>query len=585
MRIRRIFTLQRSSIHARKHKKAKKTYYNFEKRCFFVTQFFPSHSAWKYLHCLFTEISLYWKLYFVEPLFRCPSSKETLMTSPRPSPFAIDPEQMLLLILEALDNIVEYDLAVILKLLDENTLAVEQARGRLFFPGLQNYQIDLKKRGDIAEIIQRQRPVLFGKEDAHIDTYHGILDLPLDHSCMFVPLHLQGTSLGVLTLDHQVCDMYSSNTVRFIDTVARLISIIVAQSHSSRELLSVQQRLTRERNLLLPAKSNLFQDVIGDSAVWQTVLDAARLVAVSDLSVLIQGETGTGKEQIARLIHRLSPRADQQFVALNCSVLSPQLAESELFGHEKGAFTSAYAQRKGRFELANGGTLFLDEIGDLPAELQPKLLRALQEKKFERVGGEKTLYSNVRVIAASHVDLEQAVAEKRFREDLYYRLNVFPIALPPLRQRKDDVLLLAEYFLGQLRQQDYYANVHLSSQAIDNLQRYRWPGNVREVQNIIRRSALVAEGKRIEPEHLALKEPAIQQPERTGRTALSGDENASSEKEIRLQPLDELIRSHISRALHLCNGRIYGEKGAAALLEIKPTTLQSRMKKLGIRRK
>ncbi len=495
-----------------------------------------------------------------------------------PSPFSIDPEQILHLILEALNNVVEYDLAVILKLVDKDTLTVEYAQGNLSFSGLEAYQIDLKKRLDIAALIQKQQPVLFASEESHIDTYHDILDLPVDHSCMFVPLHLQGVSLGVLTLDHQVCGMYSPGTVQFIDTVARLISIIVAQSHSSRELLCAQQRLTQERNLLLPSKSDHFQDVIGDSVAWQSVLDAARLVAVSDLSVLIQGETGTGKEQIARLIHRLSPRTDQPFVALNCSVLSPQLAESELFGHEKGAFTSAHAQRKGRFELANGGTLFLDEIGDLPSELQPKLLRALQENKFERVGGEKTIYSNVRVIAASHVNLEQAVQEKRFRKDLFYRLNVFPISLPPLRERKDDVLLLAEYFLGILRRQDYYADVHLSSQAVDSLQRYKWPGNVREVQNVIRRSALVAGGKRIEPEHLDLQDSC--------KLAFTG-ENTWEENEDgpeSVLPLDTVIANHIKKALHLCNGKIYGKNGAAEILGLKPTTLQSRMKKLGISR-
>ncbi len=497
--------------------------------------------------------------------------------------FAADPQQILHLILEALDSVVEYDLAVILKLQDKDTLSVEQARGSLLCPELQDYRIDLKKRLDIAEIIQLQRPVLFSPEEHHIDTYHEVLDLPVDHSCMFVPLHLQGVSLGVLTLDHLVCNMYSSATVRFIDTLAKLISIIVAQSDTSKELLSVQKRLTQERNLLLPAKSDHFQDVVGDSAAWQSVLDSARLVAVSDLSVLIQGETGTGKEQIARLIHRLSPRADQQFVALNCSVLSPQLAESELFGHEKGAFTSAHTQRKGRFELANGGTLFLDEIGDLPIELQPKLLRALQEKKFERVGGEKTIYSNVRVIAASHINLEQAVQEKRFREDLYYRLNVFPISLPPLRQRKDDVLLLAEYFLGLLREQGYYANVHLSSQAVDALQRYHWPGNVREVQNVIRRSALVAGGKCIEPEHLALNKFDGQGSGLYQLEALAGGSELEQESDT-LPSLDMVIIAHIKKALQLCNGKIYGEDGAAALLAMKPTTLQSRMKKLGISR-
>ena len=495
-----------------------------------------------------------------------------------------DPEQILHLILEALSNVVEYDLAVILKLVDTDTLAVEQARGRLLSPLLRNYRIDLKKRSDIAEIIRRQTPVLFNEKEAHTDTYHDVIDLPIDHSCMVAPLHIQGAPLGMLTLDHQICNMYSPNTVRFIDTIARLISIIVAQSDSSKRLLSAQDRLTQERNLLLSATSDLFHDVIGESTAWTNVLDSARLVAVSDLSVLIQGETGTGKEQIARLIHRLSPRSEQQFVALNCSVLSPQLAESELFGHEKGAFTSAYNQRKGRFELADGGTLFLDEIGDLPAELQPKLLRALQEKKFERLGGEKTLYSNVRVIAASHVDLQRAVQAKTFREDLYYRLSVFPMTLPPLRERKDDVILLAEYFLGSLRKQAYYADVHLSSQAVDSLLGYRWPGNVRELQNVIRRSALVAGGKRIEPRHLALKESCLlESGEEHQGACLHEVENPTDESDVR--PLDAVIREHIGKALKACEDRIYGENGAAALLGMKPTTLQSRMKKLGINRK
>ncbi len=495
-----------------------------------------------------------------------------------------DPEQILHLILEALSNVVEYDLAVILKLLDEDTLAVEQARGRLSSPDLRNYRIDLRKRNDIATIIHKQEPVLFPEESTHIDTYHEVIDLPNGHSCMVAPLHIQGTPLGMLTLDHRVCNMYSPGTVRFIDAIARLISIIVAQSDSSKKLISARNRLTQERNLLLSANSDLFHDVIGESAAWTSVLDSARLVAASDLSVLIQGETGTGKEQIARLIHRLGPRSEKQFVALNCSVLNPQLAESELFGHEKGAFTSAYNRRKGRFELADGGTLFLDEIGDLPAELQPKLLRALQEKKFERLGGEKTLYSNVRVIAASHVDLQQAVQGKRFREDLYYRLSVFPMTLPPLRERKDDVILLAEYFLHSLRKQDYYTGVHLSGQAVDCLLQYRWPGNVRELQNVIRRSALVAGGKRIESRHLALKDScALESGE--GHQAACLHEVQETPDKNGVQPLDRVIREHIEKALHACDGKIYGKNGAAALLGMKPTTLQSRMKKLGVLRR
>jgi len=355
------------------------------------------------------------------------------------------------------------------------------------------------------------------------------------------------------------------------------------EEESFQELDRLQRRrrryaLTEERNRLLGSRSDAFRDIVGDSPAWEQVIESVRLVAGSDLPILIHGETGTGKERIARSIHRLSPRSGSPFVALNCSVLSAGLAESELFGHEKGAFTSAVNLRRGRFELANGGTLFLDEVGDLPAEVQPKLLRALQEGSFERVGGESTIWSDVRVIAASNVDLSAAVRDGRFREDLYYRLRVFPIELPPLRERGDDVVLLAEDLLVSLREQRYYEGLHLSTAAVECLLAYPWPGNVRELQNVIRRAPLVAGGGRIEPEHLALRGA------RTGNGA-SGqiDDAPNVDPSARVVTLDEAMRRHIARALEASSGRIYGDGGAAAMLGVKPTTLQSRMKKLGMR--
>ena len=496
---------------------------------------------------------------------------------------AIDSRSILELILTALNDIVEFELAVILKLADDNTLRVQQAMGPLYTDVLSTFQIDLRGRGDIARMLERSDPYLFDEHEEHIDTYDEVLDLPAGHSCLVAPLHLRGETIGMLTLDHRACNMFSENVVRFIGTIAKLIAIIIAQSDSSQYLLSQQRALTEERNLLLANRSDVFRDVIGSSPAWEQVLESVRIVAGSDLPVLIHGETGTGKEQIARSIHRLSARSGSQFVALNCSVLSPGLAESELFGHEKGAFTSAVGQRKGRFELANGGTLFLDEVGDLPAEVQPKLLRALQEGSFERVGGERTVHSDVRVIAASHVDLKDAVAAGRFREDLYYRLSVFPVALPPLRERRDDVVLLAEHFLAELREQRYHDGLHLSSDAVDCLVSYDWPGNVRELQNAIRRAALVAAGGRIDPHHLALRADAGSATGGVGATPARGRAPASRDAEpASIEPLDEAIRRHIERALAAVGGRVYGEGGAAQLLGVKPTTLQSRMKKLGI---
>jgi len=503
---------------------------------------------------------------------------------------AVDSKNILELILTALNEIVEFELAVILKLSDDNVLRVQQAMGPLYTDGLSGFQIDLGKRVDIAQILKGQAPYLFDETEEHADTYQEILDLPDGHSCLVAPLHLQDSLIGMLTLDHRACNMFSDGVVRFIGTLARLISIIIAQTDSSEYLLTRQRALTEERNLLLGSESEALRGVIGSSPEWQRVIESVRIVAGSELPVLIQGETGTGKEQIARAIHRLSPRSGSSFVALNCSVLSPGLAESELFGHEKGAFTSAVNRRKGRFELANGGTLFLDEIGDLPAEVQPKMLRALQEGSFERVGGESTIRSDVRVIAASNVDLKAAVGEGSFREDLYYRLGVFPIALPPLRDRRDDVVTLAEHFLTRLREQRYYEAIHLSDAAVECLLRHAWPGNVRELENVIRRAALVAGGGRIEPEHLALRAASGQpRPPRASSPAPPAGSVRPGESadptHTPIPTLDEAMRSHIERALDATDGKIYGDDGAAAILGIRPTTLQSRMKKLGIGRK
>ncbi|MDC7220616.1 MAG: sigma 54-interacting transcriptional regulator [Spirochaetales bacterium] len=489
------------------------------------------------------------------------------------TPVPINIDSVLELILTALNDIVDYELAVILKKTDNSTLTVQKAMGPLKNEKMKDYSINLGLRRDMAEKLNYPEPYLFPEEDDHEDTYEEILDMPNGHSCLISPLHSEGAPIGLLTLDHRQCHMFSPQIIRFVGTISRMIEIILSQSDASSYLLSQQKSLLEERNRLLTERAEEFRSVIGESPAWNIVLELIRTVAASDLPVLIQGETGTGKEQAAQLIHRLSTRRDRPFIALNCSALSAGLAESELFGHEKGAFTSAVTQRKGRFELAHGGTLFLDEIGDLPPEVQPKLLRTLQEGSFERVGGEKTLRTDVRVIAASHVNLKEAVEKGSFREDLYYRLGVFPIGLPPLRERGEDIILLAEHFLDQIRTSGKYPGVNLSSDGVQSLLNHDWPGNVRELQNVIRRAALIAGGGSIGRKHLSLE---------GGNPNKSLPQLAPPEKEGAFPSLDEAMAGHIKAALERTKGKIYGKNGAAELLDMKPTTLQSRMKKLGI---
>jgi transcriptional regulator with GAF, ATPase, and Fis domain len=332
--------------------------------------------------------------------------------------------------------------------------------------------------------------------------------------------------------------------------------------------------ITKERNLLLGNSSKVLNALVGNSDNWNRVKDAISLVAASNTPVLIQGETGTGKEVVAKAVHNLSARVSAPFIAVNCSAISAGVAESELFGHEKGSFTGAVSLRKGRFELADGGTLFLDEIGDLPLEIQPKLLRVLQESKLERIGGEATIDVDVRVIAATHVDLRAAVREKRFREDLYYRLNVFPISLPALRDRGNDVLLLAEHFIQQIRNSTGYNELALSPESVDILLQADWPGNVRQLLNALERASILSQGRLIETNHII-----------TGGSPADSfcmDTEISQEGGSQFFSFDQMVTIYLKKALTLTGGKIYGKDGAAEILGMKPTTLQSKLKKYGI---
>ncbi|MDR6486597.1 DNA-binding NtrC family response regulator [Chryseobacterium vietnamense] len=310
--------------------------------------------------------------------------------------------------------------------------------------------------------------------------------------------------------------------------------------------------------------NEVIEGIIGKSKVLQDVVEKIRIVAPTDTSVLVVGESGTGKEKVAHSVHELSDRSAHPIVVVNCAALPHALIESELFGHEKGSFTGANTLRIGKFEQANGGTVFLDEIGELPMDSQVKLLRVLQEKEIERLGGNNTIKVNVRIVAATNRSLEKEVAEGRFRLDLYYRLNVFPIELPPLRERKEDIVLLAHFFLNKYAAALRRNITSISEKALEQLLNYHWPGNIRELEHLIERSVLLAKTAEIE------------------RFDLPENIEKPIETQGPLKSLEDMERDHIMNALQTSNGKVSGPGGAAELLKIQAQTLYSKMKKLGI---
>jgi formate hydrogenlyase transcriptional activator len=315
------------------------------------------------------------------------------------------------------------------------------------------------------------------------------------------------------------------------------------------------------------SSEHCFEDIVGKSAALRKVLEQVAIVAPTDSTVLLHGETGTGKELVARAIHNLSSRCNRPYVRMNCAAIPSGLLESELFGHEKGAFTGALIQRKGRFELADGGSLFLDEIGDISLEVQPKLLRAVQEQEFERLGSSRTIQVNVRLIAATHRDLEAMIEEEKFREDLFYRFNVFPIEIPPLRERREDIPLLVNYFVSKCAARMHKQISSISREAMDRLTSYAWPGNIRELANFIERAVIFTRGQEL---HVP-----------------SGTFGASSETVVAVgstSTFRQAESSVIIEALRAAAGQIAGRGGAAERLGLKRTTLQNKIRRLGIKK-
>ena len=353
----------------------------------------------------------------------------------------------------------------------------------------------------------------------------------------------------------------STNEVELVGTVMD----VTARKKAFEEIKALRDELQRENVVLREelGKTSMFEEVIGTSPALQMVLARAAKVAPTDSTVLIMGETGTGKELIARAIHKRSKRSERPFISVNCAAVPSSLIMSELFGHEKGAFTGAVQRRLGRFELAEGGTIFLDEVGDLPMETQIALLRVLQEREFERVGGTEVLRADVRVISATNRDLQAAIADGAFRSDLYYRLNVFPIKLPPLRERKEDVPLLVNYFVDRYAKRAGKKIKHIQKKALEALREYSWPGNVRELQNVIERSLIIGEANEFSID----KSWVANEPQSPG--SAPPDQKGNE-------------RQRIEAALAQCNGKVSGAHGAAAKLGTPASTLESKIRSLRI---
>ena len=401
------------------------------------------------------------------------------------------------------------------------------------------------------------------------DWVRHLTDVGMQSGC-WVPVTHRGDPIGVLAVASRLASAFSQRDAEMLSKIADQMAVTVVNASAFRQLAESRDRLMAEKQYLQEEINleNHFEDIVGESAGLRRVLKAIETVAPTDATVLIEGETGTGKELLARAVHRLSPRNKHTFIKLNCAAIPATLLESELFGHEKGAFTGAIARRLGRLELAHEGTLFLDEVGEMPLELQPKLLRALQEKEFERLGGSRPIHVDVRLIAATNRDLGKMMAEKQFRADLYYRLKVFPISAPPLRDRASDIPILARHFVESHSRRMGKHIETIPEETMEALVRWKWPGNIRELGNFIERAVILTRG------------PVLYVPLSELRTADSESAAISEKRDLRSGE-----RDRISRALREAKGRIAGPHGAAARLGMKRTTLNSKLKKLGIERR
>ncbi len=443
-------------------------------------------------------------------------------------------------------------------------------------------------------VLETLQPVIAGIDELYElgpEVYAELTSLEGVKSVCLIPLVNRGRVLGILMIVRTMEDPFAEEEVEFLSQVAGSIAIAIENALAYEEISQLKDKLAEEKLYLEEEiRSEMgFEQIIGNSPALKHALQMAETVAPSDSTVLLLGETGTGKELIARAIHERSRRKDRTFVKLNCAAIPTGLLESELFGHEKGAFTGAISQKVGRMELADQGTLFLDEVGDIPAEIQPKLLRVLQEREFERLGSTHTRRVNVRLVAATNRNLEKMIAAREFRSDLFYRLNVFPIRIPPLRERREDIPLLTKYFVEKLakRMQKKIDSVPVT--VLKGLTAWEWPGNIRELENFIERAVILTRGRSLEAPLCELQKAKTDEPVRAHtpggeqdiarivKETLSSLGNKSSLNEHNQKQRDE-----IDRALTECKGRVGGPNGAAARMNICRSTLISRMKRLNI---
>jgi formate hydrogenlyase transcriptional activator len=421
------------------------------------------------------------------------------------------------------------------------------------------------------EVFRTGKPVV--SDDLGVDAPASAGQVEGLKSGCFLPLSFSNRVLGVMWLGRRD-GSFTPDEVGFLTQVAGQVAIAVHNAIAYVDIGNLKDKLAQEKVYLedeIRSEMN-FEEIIGKSAALHNVLKQVETVARTESTVLIHGETGTGKELVARALHNLSPRRSNSFVKLNCAAIPTGLLESELFGHEKGAFTGAIAQRIGRFELAHRGTVFLDEIGEIPLELQPKLLRVLQEREFERLGSTRTLRSDARLIAATNRDLAAMVEEQKFRSDLFYRLNVFPVRLPPLRERPEDIPLLVSYFAQQFASRMKKRIESISSKTMSALCGYHWPGNIRELQNVIERAVILS------------SEPELRVQVSDFQTNGSSSDSEIPSRSKMQSILEETERKQILAALEEARWVVAGPKGAAARLGMKRSTLQARMQKLGIAR-
>ena len=423
------------------------------------------------------------------------------------------------------------------------------------------------------EALRESTPMIFSKEQLQAwgaEITRQILDEGMQSLCCIPLLRPQGP-LGVLSLASTRRDAFHPEDLLLLKQVASQLAVAIENQRAAEEIAGLKQHLEEEKKFLegeLHAGGK-FSEIVGESPALRQVLAQASTVAPSDATVLILGETGTGKELVARAIHTMSRRSGRSFIKINCAAIPTGLLESELFGHEKGAFTGAVSQKIGRMELATGGTLFLDEVGEIPLDLQPKLLRVLQEQEFERLGSNRTIRVDLRIVAATNRDLARSVGDRHFRPDLYYRLNVFPVFVPPLRERREDIPPLVRHFVRKFSARMDRHIESVPTETMEILTSWSWPGNVRELENLIERSVILSEESVL---RVPLKDlfigPAANLPERSSTPTL---ENAE--------------REHILRVLRETGGVLSGPDGAAHRLGLKRTTLQSKMQRLGISRR